>query len=89
MAKANEEKSGDQLAGIAAETVQQRIAAKAVLSELLVKDIRENPLVPQENDEVSRIIEGDINEQIYGEIKTGASSSYVNTFYQMTRVIVN
>jgi len=69
MAKANEEKSGDQLAGIAAESVQQRIAAKAVLSELLVKDIRENPLVPQENDEVSRIIEGDINEQIYGEIK--------------------
>ncbi|KOS63509.1 ethanolamine ammonia-lyase subunit EutB [Lysinibacillus agricola] len=69
MAKANEEKSGDQLAGIAAETVQQRIAAKAVLSELLVKDIRENPLVPSENDEVSRIIEGDINEQIYGEIK--------------------
>ncbi|PCD84190.1 ethanolamine ammonia lyase large subunit [Lysinibacillus fusiformis] len=69
MAKANEEKSGDQLAGIAAETVQQRIAAKAVLCELLVKDIRENPLVPQENDEVSRIIEGDINEQIYGEIK--------------------
>ncbi|WP_337983584.1 ethanolamine ammonia-lyase subunit EutB [Lysinibacillus sp. C5.1] len=69
MAKANEEKSGDQLAGIAAESVQQRIAAKAVLSELLVKDIRENPLVPPENDEVTRIIEGDINEQIYGEIK--------------------
>ncbi len=69
MAKANEEKSGDRLAGIAAESVQQRIAAKAVLSELLVKDIRENPLVPPENDEVTRIIEGDINEQIYGEIK--------------------
>ncbi len=69
MAKVNEEKSGDQLAGIAAESVQQRIAAKAVLSELLVKDIRENPLVPPENDEVTRIIEGDINEQIYGEIK--------------------
>ncbi|MEQ6356248.1 ethanolamine ammonia-lyase subunit EutB [Lysinibacillus sp. M3] len=69
MAKANEEKSGDQLAGIAAESVQQRIAAKAVLSELLVKDIRENPLVSPEEDEVTRIIEGDINEQIYGEIK--------------------
>lgn len=69
MAKANEEKSGDQLAGIAAESVQQRIAAKAVLSELLVKDIREHPLVPPENDEVTRIIEDDINEQIYGEIK--------------------
>ncbi|WP_042478211.1 ethanolamine ammonia-lyase subunit EutB [Bacillus ndiopicus] len=68
MAKANEEKSGDRLAGIAAETVQERIAAKAVLSELLVKDIRENPLIP-EDDEVSRIIEQDVNEQIYGEIK--------------------
>ncbi|WP_264986703.1 ethanolamine ammonia-lyase subunit EutB [Lysinibacillus piscis] len=69
MAKANEEKSGDRLAGIAAESVQQRIAAKAVLSELLVKDIRETPLVPAENDEVTRLIEGDINEQVYGEIK--------------------
>lgn len=68
MAKANEEKSGDRLAGIAAETVQERIAAKAVLSELLIKDIRENPLIP-EDDEVSRIIEQDVNEQIYGEIK--------------------
>ncbi|MFY0518854.1 ethanolamine ammonia-lyase subunit EutB [Lysinibacillus sphaericus] len=69
MAKANEEKSGDRLAGIAAESVQQRIAAKAVISELLVKDIRENPLIPPENDEVTRIIEQDVNEQIYGEIK--------------------
>ncbi|MGB6406646.1 MAG: ethanolamine ammonia-lyase subunit EutB, partial [Planococcus donghaensis] len=32
MAKANEEKSGDRLAGIAAETVQERIAAKTVIS---------------------------------------------------------
>ncbi len=68
MAKANEEKSGDRLAGVAAETVQERIAAKAVLSELLVKDIRENPLIP-EDDEVSRLIEQDVNEQMYSEIK--------------------
>ena len=34
IAKANEEKSGDRLAGIAAETVQERIAAKTVLSEI-------------------------------------------------------
>ncbi|MFD1204549.1 ethanolamine ammonia-lyase subunit EutB [Sporosarcina contaminans] len=69
MAKANEEKSGDRLAGIAAETVQERIAAKAVVSELLVSDIRNNPLIPIENDEVSQIIEGDINERVYNEIK--------------------
>ena len=69
MAKANEEKSGDRLAGVAAETVQERIAAKTVLSEILLSDIRNNPLIPIETDEVSRIIEGDINERIYAELK--------------------
>lgn len=69
MAKANEEKSGDRLAGLAAETVQERIAAKTIVSNLLLSDIRNNPLIPIEDDEVSRIIEGDINEKIYNEIK--------------------
>lgn len=69
MAKANEEKSGDRLAGVAAETVQERIAAKTVLSEILLSEIRNNPLIPIESDEVSQIIEGDINERIYAEMK--------------------
>ena len=69
LAKANELKSGDELAGLAAETVQERVAAKVVLSEILLKDIRENPLIPLEEDEVSRIIDGDINETVYNEVK--------------------
>jgi len=69
-AKANELKSGDVLAGLAAETVQERIAAKIVLSELLLKEIRNHPLIPMEEDEVSRIIDGDINEIIYNEIQS-------------------
>ena len=32
LAKANEEKTGDKLAGLAAETAQERVAAKVVLS---------------------------------------------------------
>jgi ethanolamine ammonia-lyase large subunit len=68
-AKANEEKSGDRLAGLAAETVQERIAAKEVLSNLTLSDIRENPLLSPEEDEVSRIIESQINEPIYQSIK--------------------
>ena len=68
-AKANEQKSGDELAGIAAETVQERIAAKAVLSDILLKDIRENPLIPFEEDEVSRLLDHDLNEPIYKEIQ--------------------
>lgn len=68
-AKANEEKSGDRLAGLAAETVQERIAAKLVLSHLTLSEIRDNPLLSPEEDEVSRIIEGQINEPIYQSIK--------------------
>ncbi|WP_026582309.1 ethanolamine ammonia-lyase subunit EutB [Bacillus sp. J33] len=68
-AKANEEKSGDRLAGIAAETVQERIAAKLVLSHLTLSDIRENPMLSPEEDEVSRIIESQLNEPVYQSIK--------------------
>ncbi len=69
LAKANEEKSGDKLAGVAAETAQERVAAKVVLSHLLVSDIRNNPVVPYEMDEITRIIQDAVNEKIYGEIK--------------------
>ena len=69
LAKANEEKSGDKLAGIAAETAEERVAAKIVLSEIRLGDLRENPVVPYETDEVTRIIQDDLNEKIYGEIK--------------------
>ena len=43
MAKANEEKSGDQLAGIAAESAEERVAAKIVLSEITLQDVRNTP----------------------------------------------
>ncbi len=68
LAKANEEKSGDKLAGVAAESAEERVAAKVVLSELSLKDLRENPVVPYEEDEVTRIIQDDVNETIYKEI---------------------
>ena len=69
MAKANEEKSGDRLAGIAAENAAERVAAKAVLAELTLSDLRNAPAVPYEEDEVTRIIQDGVNEKIYGQIK--------------------
>jgi ethanolamine ammonia-lyase large subunit len=69
MAKANEEKSGDQLAGITAADSRERIAAKYVLADLTLADIRNHPLIPPEEDEVSRVIEEDVNEKIYDRIK--------------------
>ena len=69
MAKANEEKSGDKLAGIAAETAEERVAAKVVLSNLTLENLRENPAVPYEEDEITRIIQDGVNESIYNSIK--------------------
>ena len=69
LAKANEEKTGDQLAGLAAESAQERVAAKVVLSEMTLQDLRENPAVPYEEDEVTRIIQDDLNGPAYEKIK--------------------
>lgn len=69
LAKANEVKSGDELAGLAAANAEERVAAKVVLSELTLADLRENPVVPYESDEVTRIIQDDLNEKIYSEIR--------------------
>ena len=69
LAKANEEKSGDKLAGLAAENARERVAAKVVLADLTLGDLRENPAVPYEKDEVTRIIQDDVNEKIFAEIR--------------------
>lgn len=69
LAKANEVKSGDSLAGIAAESDLERIAAKEVLANLTVRTIRENPVVPYEEDEVTRINQDSIDPVVYDEIK--------------------
>ena len=69
LAKANEEKTGDQLAGLAAESAQERVAAKVVLSALTLADLREHPAVPYESDEVTRIIQDDVNETVYEKIR--------------------
>ncbi len=69
LAKANEEKSGDRLAGLIAENATERVAAKAVLANLQLCDLRENPAVPYEEDEVTRIIQDGVNEKIYGKIR--------------------
>ena len=76
LAKANEYKSGDELAGVAAATAEERVAAKAVLAELKLSDLRNNPVIPYEEDEVTRIIQDDVNEKIYDEIKNWTVSEF-------------
>ncbi len=56
LAKANEEKSGDQLAGIAATSERERVAAKRALADMPLIDLLNNPVIPPETDEVTRLI---------------------------------
>ena len=55
-AKANEEKSGDHLAGIAATSERERVAAKFVLADARLSEIVAQPLIDPDSDEVSRLI---------------------------------
>jgi len=69
LAKANEEKSGDRQAGIAAATVTERMAARIVLAEVPLDALRHNPVVPYEVDDVTRVIQDAVNETVFNEIK--------------------
>lgn len=69
LAKANEEKSGDKLAGVAAESSEERVAAKVVLAQLTLNDLFNNPVVDYDKDEVTRIIIDQVNLRIFEEIK--------------------
>jgi ethanolamine ammonia-lyase large subunit len=55
-AKANEEKSGDRLAGIAAGSERERVAAKLVLADVRLGEIVDQPLLDPDQDDVTRLI---------------------------------
>ena len=65
LAKANAPKSGDDLAGISARSAVERVAARAVLAELSLAELREHPVVPYEDDEITRLIEDDLDADAY------------------------
>ncbi len=56
MAKATPLRSGDQLAGIAATSAEEMVAARMVLADQPLKLFLAEPLVPYETDEVTRLI---------------------------------
>jgi ethanolamine ammonia-lyase large subunit len=67
-ARANEEKSGDQLAGLAARSERERVAAKLALAEVTLGEIIDSPLIDPEQDEVSRAILDDIDREAFGPL---------------------
>lgn len=69
LAKANELKSGDQQAGVAAKDDRERVAAKLVLADVTLKELRENPVVPYEQDEVTRVIEDALDDALFQQVQ--------------------
>src|SRR5947209_19913964 len=56
LAKASPARSGDVLAGIAAQSGEQRVAAQYALADLPLRVFLDEPAVPYETDEVTRLI---------------------------------
>src|SRR6202521_2705857 len=68
-AKANEEKSGDRLAGIAAGSERERIAAKRKLADLSLDEIVRQPLIDPDDDDVSELILESFDRESFAPIK--------------------
>jgi ethanolamine ammonia-lyase large subunit len=68
LAKATPARSGDQLAGIAAETEQERVAAKMALAGVPLSRFLEELVVPYETDEVTRLIVDTHDSEAFREI---------------------
>ncbi|WP_307795509.1 ethanolamine ammonia-lyase subunit EutB [Actinacidiphila acididurans] len=56
LAAASPERSGDRLAGIAADSAQERVAARLALAEVPLERFLAEPVVPYELDDVTRLI---------------------------------
>ncbi len=69
-AKANEQKSGDQLAGLAAGSETERVAAKRKLAELTLAEIVRQPLIDPSEDDVSRLIFETFNQEAFRPIES-------------------
>src|SRR5215213_10277227 len=56
LAKANEPKSGDHLAGVAARTERERAAAKLALADVPLSEFLANHVIDPDGDDVSRLL---------------------------------
>jgi ethanolamine ammonia-lyase large subunit len=71
-AKANEEKSGDRLAGVAARSERERVAAKRKLADLTLSEIVRQPIIDPDKDDVSRLILDTFNKETFASIESVA-----------------
>jgi len=68
LAKATPARSGDSLAGLAAASAEERVAAQMALADLPLTEFPEEPLTPYEADEVTRLIFDSHDKEAFREI---------------------
>ncbi len=68
MAKATPRRSGDMLAGIAAGSAEESVAARMALADLPLRDVLVKPLIPYEADEVTRLIIDTHDDKAFGPV---------------------
>src|SRR5271157_1398612 len=67
LARASPARSGDELAGLAARTAEERVAAQMALADLPLGEFRRHLLIPYESDEVTRLIVDDLDNAAFGD----------------------
>ena len=70
LAKASPARSGDYLAGVAATSAQERVAAQMALADVPLKHFLNEALIPYETDEVTRLIFDTHNSVAFQEISS-------------------
>jgi len=68
LAKATPARSGDYLAGVAAETYAERMAARMCLAQIPLKTFLQDLIIPYESDEVTRLIIDTHDQEAFAEI---------------------
>ncbi len=68
LAKATPARSGDYLAGVAAETYAERMAARMCLAQIPLKTFLQDLIIPYESDEVTRLIIDTHDKEAFAEI---------------------
>lgn len=78
LAKASPERSGDLLAGIAAQTAEDRVIAQMTLAEVPLTDFLNEALIPYESDEITRLILDTHHKDLFTEIPATTVGDFRN-----------
>ncbi|MCG6399393.1 ethanolamine ammonia-lyase subunit EutB [Vibrio fluvialis] len=84
MAKASPLRSGDQLAGVAATSAEERVIAQMILADLPLTTFLNDTLIPYEDDEITRLIIDEHDARAFLEIAHLTVGDFRNWLLQQT-----